>query len=133
MSQILRLVDQGERDRKIVEMVRQDRHCEAWYPYRPGFSPKEHHDKMVTQKLEEDRRAYEERTEESRRRYEERMAKEAEVDRRRYEDLNEGRNRTLIIASIILAVVIGLAEILATVILNRESSTDHLLRKLLGH
>ncbi len=55
MAEINRLVDQGERDRKIVEMVRQDRHCEAWYPYRPGFSPQEHYEEMRMQRLEHDR------------------------------------------------------------------------------
>lgn len=69
-------------------------------------------------KLEADRRTDEERTEKSRRRYEERMARDAEADRRRYEDLNEGRNRTLIRASIILAVIIGLGKILAAAILR---------------
>lgn len=116
----------------LVEAIVSDRKCDGWYPYMPGLSPQEHYDQLMSQKLEADRRAYEERTEESRRRYEARMAKEAEADRRRYEELNEGRNRTLIIASIILAVVIGLAEILAAVILNRESQIDQLLRKLLG-
>lgn len=122
----------GDGDEKLVASILFDRKCEAWYPYMPGLSPKEHYDQLMHKKLEKDRRDYEERTEESRRRYEARMAHEAETDRRRYEALNEGRNRTLIIASIILAVIIGLAEILAAVILNRDSPTDQLLRKLLG-
>ena len=123
---------QPEIDRKLETEIWEDRKCEDWYPYMPGLSPIEHYDQLMMQKLEADRRDYEQRTEESRRRYEERMAQEAESDRRRYEELNEGRNRTLIIASIILAVVIGLAEIIAAVILNREAPTDQLLRKLLG-
>ena len=53
------MVDQGERVRKLVEMVRLDRHCEAWYPYRPGFDPKEHYEELQMQRLEQDRRAFE--------------------------------------------------------------------------
>lgn len=59
MSQIKREVDQGERDRKTLSLIAEDRHCEAWYPYTPGFSPREHYEQLDMQRIEDDRRAFE--------------------------------------------------------------------------
>jgi hypothetical protein len=113
--------------------IAQDRDCESFYPHIPGLSPKEHYDQVMMQKLEADRRAYEDRTEESRRRYEEEMRRTAEADSRSFDTANESRNRALIKASIIVGVLIGLAQIIAAYIFsNRESYTDHLLRRLFG-
>jgi hypothetical protein len=132
---------QLEGDAKYMEAVNADRQCDSWHPYMPGLSPKEHYDEVLMQRLEADRRAYEERTEESRRRYEAGMAKDSEADRRSFELSNQERNTALIKASIIVAVTIGAAQILsafitasltiiAAFLLNRESLADHLLRTL---
>jgi hypothetical protein len=125
--------NKAEADQKLLDAVMEDRHCESWYPYMPGFSPMEHYEELVMQRLEADRRAYEQRTEESRRRYEERMAKDVEKDRRLFEEANQSRNRALIVASIIVATIIGMAQIIAAFIMNRESLADQLLRRLSGH
>jgi hypothetical protein len=36
MREINRLNDQGQRNQKIVEMVRLDRRCDSWWPYMPA-------------------------------------------------------------------------------------------------
>lgn len=36
-----------------------DRHCSSWYPYTPGFGPKEHADKLQMEQLEERRMNFE--------------------------------------------------------------------------
>jgi hypothetical protein len=35
-----------------------DRSCPEWYPYSPGFSPKEHLEELRMRQLEEDRRKH---------------------------------------------------------------------------
>jgi len=124
---------QNEGDAKLLEAITADRKCEAWYPYMPGLSPKEHYEQLIMQRLEADRRSYEQRTEESRRRYEKEMTDAAEADRRRFDAANESRNRALIVASIIIGGIIGIAQIIAAFILNRESFTDQIMRRLVGH
>lgn len=42
-----------------AEVIALDRHCNGWYPYKPGFSPREHYDRLEMQRLELDRRAFE--------------------------------------------------------------------------
>jgi hypothetical protein len=59
MAELNRLPGQSQRNDKLVAMVRQNRNCESWYPYRPGFSPKEHYEELQMQRLEQDRRAFE--------------------------------------------------------------------------
>jgi hypothetical protein len=129
----LMAVLENEGDAKLVEAILSDRQCNSWQPYMPGRNPMEHYEEFAMLRLEADRRAYEERTEESRRRYEKDMAEAAEADRRRFDVANESRNRALIIASIIIGGIIGIAQIIAAFILNRESFTDQIMRKLAGH
>lgn len=128
----LQIIYERQGEQKLADAIVEDRKCPAWYAYMPGLSPQEHYDELVMQRLEADRRAYEARTEESRRRYEERMAKDSEADRRQFEIANQERNRTLIIASILVGVIIGLAQILAALVLNHESFTDQIMRRLFG-
>jgi hypothetical protein len=54
-----RVPSSGDRQAKLVELVRFDRHCSDWWPYRPGFSPMEHYEEYRMQRLEQDRRAFE--------------------------------------------------------------------------
>jgi hypothetical protein len=46
---------------KFLEAVTTDRQCDAWYPYMPGLSPREHYEERQMQRLEQDRRAFETR------------------------------------------------------------------------
>lgn len=48
-----------ERVRIAREIIDFDRRCPAWYPYDPGFSPREHYEKYRMQRLEHDRREFE--------------------------------------------------------------------------
>jgi hypothetical protein len=41
--------------------IAQDRECEGFYPHKPGFSPMEHAEVYAMQRLEQDRREFEER------------------------------------------------------------------------
>jgi hypothetical protein len=50
---------QNEGDAALLEAVNTDRKCDAWYPYMPGLSPKEHYEEFQMQRLENDRRAFE--------------------------------------------------------------------------
>ena len=129
----LMAVLENEGDAKLVEAILSDRQCDSWHSYMPGRNPMEHYEEFAMLRLEADRRAYEQRTEESRRRYEKEMSEAAEADRRRFDAANQERNRALIIASIIVGSIIGVAQIIAAFILNRETFTDQIMRKLFGH
>lgn len=129
MREIKRLPSESDHPKKLVEMVRLDRHCDQWWPYTPGFSPMEHYAEFNMQRLEQERRNYENRIEGDRRRYEEAMAETAEVDRRRFELSQRRQDRTLIIVGLILAA----AQIVAAFILaSRESFSDQILRHIFG-
>lgn len=41
------------------EIISEDRQCVRWYPYAPGFTPKEHAEQLAMQQLETDRRQFE--------------------------------------------------------------------------
>jgi hypothetical protein len=129
----LMAVLENEGGGKLVEAILRDRQCDSWHPYMPGRSPMEHYEGFVMQRLEADRRAYEERIEESRKRYEKDMSRAAEADRRRFDTANESRNRALIVASIVVGSIIGIAQIIAAFILNRESFADQIIRRVFGH
>lgn len=43
------------------EVITRDRHCPAWYPYSPGFPPKEHLEELRMMQLEEARRSNDEK------------------------------------------------------------------------
>jgi len=48
---------QNEGNAKLLEAITADRKCQAWYPYMPGLSPKEHYEEYQVQRLEDNRRA----------------------------------------------------------------------------
>jgi hypothetical protein len=48
-----------QRTRAALESIAKDRHCSAWYPYKPGFNPIEHYEQLEMQRIENDRRAFE--------------------------------------------------------------------------
>jgi hypothetical protein len=60
-AELNRLADQGQRNQKAVALVREDRRCEAWYPYLEGFNPMDHFLWYQEQEREKERRAFEER------------------------------------------------------------------------
>lgn len=59
--------------RASLQIFRVNRSCEQWYPYTPGFSPKEHLEEFKMLRLEELRKQYEQNVEENRRAFEGRM------------------------------------------------------------
>jgi ElaB/YqjD/DUF883 family membrane-anchored ribosome-binding protein len=42
----------------VLAIINRDRGCPEWYPYTPGFSPKEHLEELRMRQLEEDRRKH---------------------------------------------------------------------------
>jgi hypothetical protein len=60
-SEYSREVDEGERKTKATLVLKRDRKCEGWYPYKTGFDPMEHFLWYQEQEREKDRRAFEER------------------------------------------------------------------------
>jgi len=52
-------IDQTQGRAKLLEEINADRHCESWWPYRPGRSPNQHYEELQMQRLEQDRRAHE--------------------------------------------------------------------------
>jgi hypothetical protein len=43
----------------LLDVLNLDRRCPEWYPFTPGFSPKEHVEQLLMMQLEEDRRKHE--------------------------------------------------------------------------
>jgi hypothetical protein len=43
----------------LLDVLNFDRECPEWYPYTPGFSPKEHVEQLQMMQLEADRRTHE--------------------------------------------------------------------------
>ena len=98
---------QEETEDRLEAEINRDRKCPRWYAYMPGLSPIEHYDQMNWQlfhKALEDERSMRERS-------------------------YRRQDRYFVIASLI----IGIAQIIAAIILTyHESYTDHLLRRLFG-
>jgi hypothetical protein len=57
-SEASELIQLGN-DGTAKEVCNKDRACEHWYPYSPGFSPKEHMEDLKLKALEQDRREFE--------------------------------------------------------------------------
>jgi hypothetical protein len=95
-----------EGDAKLVEAIKADRKCDGWYPYMPGLSPQEHYETMNLKAFHEA------------------LESEREMRERSY----RRQDRYFVIASLI----IGLAQIIAAVILSyHESYVDKILRGIL--
>lgn len=45
-------------DLASTAVMQTDRHCDDWYPYTPGFSPKEHLEELRAHEMEEDRQRF---------------------------------------------------------------------------
>jgi hypothetical protein len=43
---------------QVISVLRRDRHCADWYPYQPGFSPKEHLEEERMMRIEQDRKTH---------------------------------------------------------------------------
>lgn len=111
-QEINRLNDQGERNQKIVEMVRLDRRCDAWCGYIPGFNPMEHYEDMRMRQFESS----------------------LEADREARERSYQRQNVFLLITGC----VIGFSQVLAAIVFGlittfHESFTDRVLHRLLGY
>jgi hypothetical protein len=137
MREINRLHDQGQRDAKLLEMVRQDRHCEAWYPYRPGFSPKEHYEELQMQRLEEHRQALQLKLSEMERKALENSAKIAEDSRQLVSDLKDiaatsDRASRRVAYCVIVLAVLQVAFAAIAYFFPHESLTDKIIRELFG-
>jgi hypothetical protein len=115
-----------ERVRIAKEIINFDRHCPAWYPYDPGFSPREHYEVYQMQRLESDRRAFETRLFEMGQKAQENSLKVAEDSRRIVHDLkeiarsnddfvrsNERSTKRVTILVIVLAVIQTIGTVLA--------------------
>lgn len=72
-----------------LEVIGVDRHCPAWYPYNPGFSPREHYEQLEMQRLEDDRRAFEMKLFELGQKAQENSLRVAEDSKRIVHDLKE--------------------------------------------
>jgi hypothetical protein len=129
---------------KLSQAINFDRRCDAWYPYMPGFDPKEHYERLQMQRLEQDRREFEAKLADMALTAEQKSAaiatQSAEIARESKQlvaDLkviaqNSDRfTRRVTLWIIILAV----AQVLVAVLFYlfpHESYTDQLLRKLFG-
>lgn len=54
-------VGYGDPEERVRAVVERDRHCASWYPYQPGFSPKEHREEERMMRIEEARKEHERR------------------------------------------------------------------------
>jgi hypothetical protein len=119
---------QNEGSAKFSEAITADRKCDAWYPYMPGLSPKEHYEEYQMQRLEQDRREFELRLSD--------MGLEAQrnnamiaSDLREIAKKSERSSKRIAVVVIVLAmaqVIVGL------VAFYHKSYLDQLLEKLLG-
>jgi hypothetical protein len=71
--------DSGNSAEMVRRMFGKDRNCPKWYPYIPGFSPKEHLERYEAAQAEEERQQFAARLEGDRRRFEWRMQKSSWV------------------------------------------------------
>lgn len=127
MREIRKLQGTQEQGNRLVEMVRENRKCGAWWPYMPGFSPMEHYTEFHMMELEQRRKDYESGLENDRRRYEKDMADRAEENRRAFETAQRSRDRLLIGAGLVFTVI---QIVLAIFTLRHESFTDQILRHI---
>jgi hypothetical protein len=67
--------DSGNSAEMVKRMFDKDRNCPKWYPYIPGFSPKEHLERYQAAQAEQERRQFAARLEVDRKRFEWRMQK----------------------------------------------------------
>jgi hypothetical protein len=112
-----------------------DRHCSAWYPYRPGFGPRGHYQQRQRQVLEDDRRAFETRLADMSLKAQaqsETIARESKqlvADLKVIAEQSDKFSKRITFFVILLAVVqiiVGLMEV------YHESYTDGLLRGIFG-
>jgi hypothetical protein len=59
----------GNELKAAQKVFAKDRHCNSWYRYNPGLSPKEHFEQMNMELLERSRREFEERLEKDRKEF----------------------------------------------------------------
>lgn len=96
-----------------------DRHCPAWYPYTPGFSPTEHYEELRMQRIEDDRRAFEMKLFELGQRAQENSLKVAEDSKAIVGDLkdiaraNDKFSRRVTALVIMLAIIQTIGTLLA--------------------
>jgi len=55
---------------KVLELIRKDRNCKAWYPWREFLSPKEHWEEQIMLAMEERREKFEQSIEKDRKDFE---------------------------------------------------------------
>jgi hypothetical protein len=102
-----------------VRVIAFDRHCHAWYPYTPGFSPREHYEELRMQQLEIDRRAFDLRLSEMNRKAQEDSLQVAEASKAIVGDLkdialaNDEFTRRVTALVILLAVLQTIFTVLA--------------------
>ena len=109
-------------------ILHHDRKCPDWRAYTPGFSPKEHREDYNVEQLETLKQRFaEERARDSRK---------ANQRLRRYERRTQRYVQRSNIRWVIIAILVGaaytIAQIITSILLNRESLIDRLLRLLLG-
>jgi hypothetical protein len=118
-----------------IETIAFDRHCPAWYPYRPGFSPRGHYQQLQMQRLEHDRREFETRladmslTAQAQSESIARESKQLVSDLKLIAEQSDKFSKRITLLVILLAVVqiiVGLMEVF------NESYTDALLRRFFG-
>jgi hypothetical protein len=114
------------------QIVKRDRQCPKWYPYKPGRGPEQHLREVEALELEDRRREFERRMESGRRKWERRL----ELDRRGFEKTlwdqaqeAEEKRHNLVFWIAIAAVVLAVAEVLAAIL---SAGPDSIIGRLLG-
>jgi hypothetical protein len=145
------VADQGEWDRipydlrqtVALAVIEKGRGCPAWFPYTPGFTPKDHLEDLKMQELEQRRRefeqgveerrqAFEARLEADRRKWESELSDRAEVSRQQFEEQLEVRRQEsgkIITRLTILAIVIAVWQLIVGVL---GMTKDSILVKLVA-
>jgi len=109
----------SEGQAKLLEAINADRKCEAWFPYMPGLSPKEHYEEFNLQRLEADRRDFDLRLSEMNRKAQEDSLRVAEASKAVVSDLkdialaNDRFTRRVTALVILLAVLQTVGTVLA--------------------
>ena len=110
------LADATKRLEAGVNVLLNERDCQGWFPYEPGFGPQAHAEKQAANDLEDRRHACERSMEEGRREWERQMEKdrrayETKLDEQRRETTN--RSNTIIFRLTVAAVALAAAEVFA--------------------
>lgn len=124
-----------QRAEVAVEVIAKDRHCQAWYPYTPGFGPSEHYEELKMQRLEQDRRTFEMQLAAMGERAQERSAAIAEENKnliaglKEIAEKNDRFSRRVTALVILLAVIQTIGTLLA---LSSVSWVQRLWRYVFG-